>query len=312
MTEYAIEVKNLIKKFGKITAVNNISLKIERGEIFGLLGPDGAGKTTTIRMLAGVIDATSGDISVEGVDVIKNPEGIRDKVGYMSQLFSLYGDLTVLENIAFFADIHKVPMDVRVNRIKELLEFSRLTNFVNRLSQDLSGGMKQKLALACTLIYTPTVLYLDEPTTGVDPVSRRDFWKILGDLHTQGVTLLVSTPYMDEADRCTHVALMNNGKILTTDTPADMRKKMALDVIEVLTPDERAARKVLLNVSVLQSVETFGDRVHVTAKSADTCIPEIKQILKQNNIPFDAVDQIPPSLEDVFVYLIGAQEESDV
>ncbi len=216
----AITITGLRKTFNGLTAVDGIDLQVRRGEIFGLVGPDGAGKTTTMRLLAGLLDPDAGGARVAGFDVQRQTEAMKRQIGYMPQRFSLYGDLTVAENMRFFATIYQVPRAERLARQQRLLEFSRLEPFLKRQAQFLSGGMKQKLALACVLMHTPQVLFLDEPTTGVDPVSRRDFWKILYSLLQEGVTLFVSTPYMDEAERCTRVALMNRGRIIFCGTPA--------------------------------------------------------------------------------------------
>ena len=217
--DLVIEVDNLTKQFKNVTAVHGLNLSIRRGEIFGLLGPDGAGKTTTIRMLCAIMDPSAGSASVAGFDTVKEPEEIKKRIGYMAQQFSLYGDLTVMENLVFFADIFQVERQEREERTRALLDFARLTEFTGRRAAHLSGGMQKKLALACTLIHKPEIIFLDEPTTGVDPVSRREFWDILTELHLEGVTLFVSTPYMDEAERCSRVALMFEGDVIVCDAP---------------------------------------------------------------------------------------------
>lgn len=215
----AVECEGLTKRFGEHVAVDGLTLSIDRGEVFGLIGPDGAGKTTTMRMLTGIMEATSGSARVLGYDTRREAQAIQERIGYVSQRFSLYGDLTVDENIEFFADLFQVPPDERPGRSRRLLEASRMAAFTDRRAQNLSGGMKQKLALTCALIHTPEVLFLDEPTTGVDPVSRREFWDILYGLVSQGMTLVVSTPFMDEAERCDRVAFLHQGRILACDTP---------------------------------------------------------------------------------------------
>jgi len=221
--EYAVETKNLTKKFKDLSAVLNLNIEIRPGEIFGLVGPDGAGKTTTLRMLSTAMEQTSGEAKILGLNIKTDEEKIRDRIGYMPQRFSLYNDLTVDENIEFFADLYNVPKDFRIKRKKELLDVMRLSPFTKRKGGQLSGGMQKKLALASNLIHTPEVLFLDEPTTGVDPVSRRDFWKILYEL--KNVTIVVTTPYMDEADRCNKVGLIREGQLLISDTPEELKKK---------------------------------------------------------------------------------------
>lgn len=220
-----IESANLTRKFEAVTAVDNLNLQIEEGEIFGLVGPDGAGKTTTMRLLTGILEPTHGDGWVYGKHIVKESEELKQNIAYMSQRFGLYEDLTVIENIDFYADIYSVPGRERPARIERLLGFSGLTPFKKRLARNLSGGMKQKLGLACALIHTPKVLFLDEPTNGVDPVSRRDFWQILYQLLREKVTILFSTSYLDEAERCKRVGLMHKGKLLKCDTPATIKKQ---------------------------------------------------------------------------------------
>ena len=233
MTEYAIETSGLTKAFGEVQAVDGLDLTVRSGEIYGLIGPDGAGKTTTMRMLAGVMAASGGEASVLGNDVVNNPESVKKDIAYMSQRFGLYEDLTVRENIDFYAELYLVNAEEKKERFERLMEFSRLSPFTGRLAGNLSGGMKQKLGLACALIHTPKLLLLDEPTNGVDPVSRREFWKILYELLREGVTIFVSTPYMDEADRCHRVGIMDAGRLLIADTPVGIRERIRLSVIEI-------------------------------------------------------------------------------
>ncbi|HEX2950818.1 MAG TPA: ABC transporter ATP-binding protein [Armatimonadota bacterium] len=302
---YAIYAEGLQKRFGNITAVDGLDLHVHPGEIFGLVGPDGAGKTTTMRLLTGLLDADSGQAGVAGFDVLHNPEAVKKHIGYMPQRFSLYGDLTIEENITFFANIYHVPRSERQQREQSLLEFSRLAPFRKRLAQNLSGGMKQKLALVCTLIHTPKVLFLDEPTTGVDPVSRRDFWKILYNLLQQGVTLFVSTPYMDEAERCNRVALMNNGKIMLCDTPTQLKERMHGDLLEVVVTPLREARTLLASLPGVLGMQVFGDRLHVWVEDAKTAQHQIVSALSSNNMAISGIRQATPSLEDVFMSLVG-------
>jgi ABC-2 type transport system ATP-binding protein len=227
-----IALSGLTKKFDAITVVDNISFEAQQGQIFGLVGPDGAGKTTTIRMLAGIMEPTSGTATVDGRDIAKESEQLKEAIGYMSQRFGLYEDLTVIENINFYADIYCVSKQERPQRIKRLFDFSGLEPFQKRLARNLSGGMKQKLGLACSLIHTPKVLFLDEPTAGVDPVSRREFWRILYELIKEGVTILFSTSYLEEAERCGKVALIHKGKLLRCDNPENIKKQTASDSME--------------------------------------------------------------------------------
>ena len=304
MPEIAIETHNLKRTFDGVTAVEDISLTLYEGEVFGLVGPDGAGKTTALRMLSGVMSPSAGDIRILGHDVVADSESIKSIVGYMPQTFGLYGDLTVKENLEFYADLYQVPPDVRPERIRTLLGFGRLEPFVDRLAQNLSGGMKQKLALASTLISEPKMIFLDEPTTGVDPVSRRDFWRILYDLNKQGVTLVVSTPYMDEAERCTRVALMFDGKIVAVDTPEGLRKLMRGELLELETPDERHAREHLSDLPGVLGVEIFGDRVHVVVTDAKSMIDPICDRLVSAGIKVTRIEPVPPGLEDVFVSIL--------
>lgn len=307
--EIALQCEQLRKVFGKRAEVGPVSFQVAPGEIFGLLGPDGAGKTTTMRLLCGIMQPTEGSATVLEFDVRRDPEAIKERIGYMSQRFSLYGDLTVAENIDFFADVFQVPPRERPARAAKLLAASRLTPFQNRLAQNLSGGMKQKLALVCTLIHTPQLLFLDEPTTGVDPVSRRDFWQILYGLVQEGMTLVVSTPYMDEAERCHRIALMNRGHILLCDTPQAVRTHMRGAVIEMQTARSWEARRLLLEIPSVRGVEVFGERLHVVVEDA-ACRPELLQTLAQKEIPVESARAVPAGLEDVFVMLMQEDDHA--
>lgn len=301
---FAIRTSGLHKCFGPVTAVDRIDLSIAPGEIFGLVGPDGAGKTTTMRLLAGLMAADGGEADVAGFDVFRRPEDVKRFIGYMPQRFSLYGDLTVEENLYFFARIYGVTHTERLARERELLAFSRLEPFRKRLARHLSGGMKQKLALACTLIHTPKVLLLDEPTTGVDPVSRRDFWKILYALLQQGVTLFVSTPYMDEAERCNRVALMHHGRITLCDTPDRLKARMHGDLLEIIVTPVSTALPVLGALSGVLAVEIFGDRLHVRVDDAVRLVPHITGSLEGHGAHIESLREITPGLEDVFMSLM--------
>jgi ABC-2 type transport system ATP-binding protein len=298
----AIDILNLSRSFGEIIAVDGISMAIQPGEMFGLVGPDGAGKTTTIRMLCGILAPTSGTAMILGHDIVDKPDAVKKDIGYLSQRFTLYGDLTIDENIEFFAEINNV-YDYKPRR-EELLAFTRLTPFRNRLAERLSGGMKQKLALACTLIHTPRIIFLDEPTTGVDPVSRRDFWKILQSLLKSGITIVMSTPYLDEAERCSRVALMNRGRIMIADTPAGVQKAMKGDVIEIVLERVRDAFILIKGSSLVREVQAFGDRLNVIVDDARRDYPPIAAVMSAAGIPVDSHRVIIPSLENVFISLL--------
>jgi ABC-2 type transport system ATP-binding protein len=305
--DFSVKIEKLCKSFSEIKAVDDISFNIEKGEMFGLVGPDGAGKTTTIRNLCGLIKPDSGKITLLDIDINKHKKEAQNIIGYLSQKFSLYGDLSVDENIEFFADIHGVKN--YFDRRNELLEFTRLTPFRDRPADKLSGGMKQKLALACSLIHRPRILFLDEPTTGVDPVSRRDFWKILSGLIKDGITILLSTPYLDEAERCNRVALMNKGKILALDTPQNIKKSIDREVIEIVCPDARKAYKIIKAEPGLE-VQLFGDRVDIMVEHSDGSLKNILELFTQKGITITSYRVIPPSLENVFIHLVGDKKEN--
>jgi ABC-2 type transport system ATP-binding protein len=295
----AVKTLALSKTFESVEAVRSLDLEVREGEMFGLVGPDGAGKTTTIRMLCGLLKPTSGQASVLGIDVIKAPDRLKSQIGYFSQKFSLYGDLTVDENIEFFAEIHLVR-DFRPRR-DELLEFTRLAPFRDRLADRLSGGMRQKLALACALIHTPRIILLDEPTTGVDAVSRRDFWKILSSLTRSGITIVMTTPYMDEAERCSRVGLLGAGRLLAADTPQGIKRLMRGTVVEIVCPEIRRGFAVLKTVPGVTEVQLFGDRLNAVVADPDREIPAIEAALNAAGIPVLQRRVLAPSLENVFI-----------
>ncbi len=305
---HAIEIKNLTKSFDALTAVDNLSLSVAAGEIFGLVGPDGAGKTTTMRMLTAIMEPTSGEAWVAGHHIVKEGEAIKEKIAYMSQKFGLYPDLTVMENIDFYADIYEVPRRGRSAKVEELLAFSNLTPFKQRMAGKLSGGMKQKLGLACALIHTPKVLFLDEPTNGVDPVSRRDFWRILYQLLRDNVTIFVSTAYLDEAERCNRLALLNKGKLLALGTPDEVKELMQGTIYEIRTSEPRRASLLLQEKLDGDSVGLFGDRVHVVTNRPERVQQISKAELAAANIQLNNLQVIPPSLEDVFVSVLAGQQ----
>ncbi|HEX9373638.1 MAG TPA: ABC transporter ATP-binding protein [Roseiflexaceae bacterium] len=306
----AIETTDLTRNFGPVRAVDGLNLRVPAGRIYGLVGPDGAGKTTTLRILCGALLADSGRALVAGIDIGKDPEQVRRHIGYMPQRFSLYGDLTVLENMRFFADVYRVPRGERAALTERLLEFSQLAQFGDRRADALSGGMKQKLALACTLIHQPRVLLLDEPTTGVDPVARREFWDILRDAVNQdGMTVLVSTPYMDEADRCHVVGFMRAGKLLASDSPRNLQALIPGVVLEVQAAPRHAAELALRALPGIRDVQVFGDRLHAVA-DAVPADDELRRRLADGGAALHAVRAIPPTMEDVFMHL--QREAQDV
>ncbi|MHB0939621.1 MAG: ABC transporter ATP-binding protein [Armatimonadota bacterium] len=304
---YAIRAQGLRKTFGGLAAVDGLDLAVREGEIFGLVGPDGAGKTTTMRMLCGILDPDAGEMEVAGFDVRKRPEEVKRRIGYMSQRFSLYGDLTVGENLYFSARIYGVPHQERIKRERELLGFSRLEPFRDRLAQHLSGGMKQKLALACTLMHTPPVLFLDEPTTGVDPVSRRDFWRILYELVQEGITLFVSTPYMDEAERCNRVALIDKGRIILCDTPDRLKRRMRGELLEVIADPLREASDAVAGLPGVLGAQVFGERLHLWVEDAAKGEEAVRAALTGKKITIINIRRAEPGLEDVFISVISNQ-----
>jgi len=309
----AIRTENLTKRFGDLTAVDSLTLGVDEGEIFGLVGPDGAGKTTTMRLLTSIMEPTSGDAWVAGCHVVKQAEAIKENIGYMSQRFGLYPDLTVMENIAFYADIYCEPRKGREEKINRLLAFSNLTPFKKRLAGNLSGGMKQKLGLVCALIHTPKVLFLDEPTNGVDPVSRRDFWRILYRLLREKVTIFVSTAYLDEAERCNRVALIDRGKMLACGTPDEVKKLMRGTILEIRCEQPRRVSALLKEKLTGVSVGLFGDRVHVVGNQPEEEIASSAgRLLADAGMPVAGMRKIEPTLEDVFVSVIAEKDKLQI
>ena len=300
----AVRTKGLQKRFGAVTAVEGLSLAVPGGELFGLVGSDGAGKTTTLRMLAGIMEPSGGEAFVLGRNMSSQAEAVRGEIGYMSQRFGLYPDLTVLENLRFYADIQMIPRRERAGRIEELLAFSKLAPFKDRWAGKLSGGMKQKLGLACALVHKPRILLLDEPTNGVDPVSRRDFWRILHLLLTQGVTIIVATAYLDEAERCGRVGLMHRGKLLACDTPRELKRLVKGGVLELTTGEPRRAVRLLSGVFPTGSVVLFGEKLHLYAPQPDEAQQTAAQKLKEAGLELVQVRRVEPSLEDLFVSLL--------
>jgi ABC-2 type transport system ATP-binding protein len=304
----AIQTENLTKAFGSIIAVNQLNLRVNRGEIFGLVGPDGSGKTTIMRMFSGILPPTEGEAWILDYPITKQAEPLKEKIGYMAQRFALYGDLTVLENIHFYADLYDVPKKERPARIERLLSFSNLTPFQGRLAQNLSGGMKQKLGLACALVHTPELLFLDEPTNGVDPVSRRDFWNILYDLLKEGVTIFVSTAYLDEAERCHRIGLMHQGKLLSVGTPDEIKNLLPGELWEIRCRNRMIAQELLKGLPGVKSSGIFGARIHVVLEGGEKTLSEIEKTLQDHGIEVDSRKKISPSIEDVFIATVNTEE----
>jgi len=303
MTE-AITFRNVVKRYGPTVALDRVSLEIARGEMFGLIGPDGAGKTTAIRAMCGLLHVEEGEIRVMGVDPVRDHRRLTDRVGYLSQRFSLYGDLTIDENIAFFAEIHGMP-EYRARR-EQLLAMTQLAPFRKRLADRLSGGMKQKLALACTLVHQPELIILDEPTTGVDPVSRREFWKLLSEFLSEGITILMSTPYLDEAERCSRVALLHEGRVLAVDEPERLRDLMPGRMLEMQTGSTPGLLEMVRRMPGVDDAQVFGERVHVRLHdTAEEAVERFITALRGTPLADAAVRAVPPSLEDVFIARLG-------
>ena len=303
----AIQFQSVTKRYGAVTALNEASFDIRRGEMFGLIGPDGAGKTTAIRAACGLLRPDSGTVVVLGRDPVREHRAITGALGYLSQRFSLYGDLSIDENIAFFAEIHGMRQYQAAR--DRLLEMTQLTAFRARRADRLSGGMKQKLALACTLVHEPDVLLLDEPTTGVDPVSRREFWKLLSEFLSSGLTIVMATPYLDEAERCTRVALLHEGRVLALEAPDTLQGAFAGQLIEVATGSSRPPIDVLAAVAGVGDVQAFGDRTHVRLVGVSQAegIARVTAALERARIPVLSARPVGASLEDVFIDLVMGQ-----
>jgi len=298
-----IRTEKLCKDFQQTRAVRDLDLEVRRGELFGLVGPDGAGKTTTMRMLTGILDPTSGQAWIDGISVLSDPEGIKEHLAYMPQRFGLYQDLTVMENLIFYADLFRVPRKERGPRLDQLFGFSRLGPFKDRLAGALSGGMKQKLGLACALIHSPRLLLLDEPTNGVDPVSRRDFWKILYDLLKQGITIMVSTAYLDEAERTTRVAFMHKGSIIQLGEPQKLKALVQGVMMELIPSDIPGSRALLSEMPGILDANVFGEGLHVRLRDASVA-DEVRRRLEDGGVEVVSFKRILPAMEDAFLSLI--------
>jgi ABC-2 type transport system ATP-binding protein len=307
--KYSVEIRDLVKAFGSFVAVDHVSLSVEKGEIFGFLGPNGAGKSTTIRMLCGLLTPSGGSASVNGFDVARQPEEIRRTIGYMSQRFSLYDDLTVEENIDFFTGIYGVARALRAERKNYVLEMANLTERRRSLTRTLSGGWKQRLALGCAILHDPPVLFLDEPTSGVDPIARGAFWGLIHDLSETGHTIFVSTHYMDEAEYCHRLALMYKGKVIALGTPAELKNGLVShSLLNLDVADPLAAMRALDGLPGVFDVAVFGGGLHVTVDDPDAAIARMREHLQARGIAVRKLEQIQPSMEDVFVAMIEAED----
>jgi ABC-2 type transport system ATP-binding protein len=307
----SIQTIHLTKSFESLTAVKDLNLEVKTGEIFGLVGPDAAGKTTTLRMLCGILAPDGGEATVVGCDIRRETESLKEKVGYLPQRFGLYGDLTVLENIHFYGDLYQVPMQKRMERIERLLQFANLKPFGKRRAQDLSGGMKQKLGLICALIHTPQVLFLDEPTTGVDPLSRRDFWFILYDLLREGVTILFSTSYLDEAERCSRVGLIYQGDLLIADTPSAVKAQIGGKILELRVENHQKGMKVIEGIELIRSLVLSGDKIHILVDDSEKAEKVVREVLKGQNMEILDLVVVRPSLEDAFVSIVQKKQRNN-
>ena len=310
--EIAISTRGLVKQFkaktGTVTAVKDVKLKVLRGETFGLIGPDGAGKTTTTRVILGLLKRTAGESSILGYDSMRDTYKIRERVGYIAQQFALPGDLTVMENMQFFANVQGVSREEQRRRIPELIEFAGLTDFTKRLGSQLSGGMKKKLALACSLVHEPQVVMLDEPTLGVDPVSRREFWDLLGNLRAEkGLTIFVCTPYMDEAERCNWVGLMYEGQLIAHDSPNTIKTMVPGRLLEFTPSDFVPAWRLVEGLAGVLEVQTYGMMLHVFVDDVERRRQEIEAALAAQGITCAGMREIEPRMEEAFISLIRRQ-----
>ncbi|HOV49302.1 MAG TPA: ABC transporter ATP-binding protein [Anaerolineae bacterium] len=311
-----ITAQNLVKTFhtrrGTVKAVDGVTLEVRRGETFGLIGPDGAGKTTTTRVILGLLRRTAGESAILGYDSMRDPYAIRERIGYIAQQFALPADLTVMENMRFFADVHGVSLAEQKRRIPALLEFAGLTKFTDRLGGRLSGGMKKKLALACSLVHEPQVVLLDEPTLGVDPVSRREFWNLLGRLRAeQGLTIFVCTPYMDEAERCDWVGLLYQGQIIARNTPTAIKQMVPGRLLQFAPQPFPPAQRLVTGMEGVLEVQTYGANLHVFVDDVARRQPQIEAALRAEGIRYDGFREIEPRMEEAFISLIRRRREAN-
>jgi len=300
-----VELDGLTRRFGALTAVDGLSFAVGRGELFGLVGPDGAGKTTTLRMLAGVLRPSAGDARLDGVSVARDPERVKHSIAYMAQRFGLYGDLTVAENLEFYADLYRVPRAQRPARLERLFRFSALGPVQSRLAGQLSGGMRQKLALSCCLIHEPAILLLDEPTFGVDPISRRDLWLIVHEMVAHGTTVVVSTAYMDEAERFDRLAMLHRGRLVALDTAESLQRGLGIELLAVQVDRVHEARAAARALPGVRSAAVFGDRLHVAVADAAQDAPRLAAGLRAAGFTVGEARTVAPSLEDVFIERIA-------
>ena len=307
--EYAVTVENLEKRYGDFQAVNKVSFQVKRGEIFGFLGPNGAGKSTTMRMLCGIIVPTAGKANVLGYDVFEEAEKIKAQIGYMSQKFSLYEDLTVEENIDFYSGIYQIPQAKKSARKKWVIKMSGLDEHRNSLTSVLAGGWRQRLALGCALLHKPPVIFLDEPTSGVDPISRRNFWDLIYELAAEGVTVFVTTHYMDEAEYCDRLAMIYRGELVAIGTPDEMKTRyMSADILNLECSDPFKMLQEVKKIPEIKEAALFGRGLHLSVENAQQAIPVIVTVLKEKESSYTRLDKIKPSLEDVFVSIIEARD----
>ncbi len=307
----SVAVEDLVKRFGDFTAVDRVSFETRRGEIFGFLGPNGAGKSTMIRMLCGLLKPTSGRATVAGFDVAREPEAVRQSIGYMSQKFSLYADLRVIENLRFFAGLYNVPRDVLADRIRSVIGMSRLSGHENEIVANLAGGWKQRLALGCAVLHRPPILFLDEPTSGVDPVSRRLFWDLIHQMAGEGVTVFVTTHYMDEAEYCNRLAMIDRGRLVALGTPTELKQRaLKGDLLTVECEPLGRALEIIQTAPGVLDAAVFGDALHVVVKSAEAAFSVLPYYLNEHDVRCKRIAAIRPSLEDVFVALTAGTRES--
>ncbi len=306
--EPAVKLQRLTRDFGELRAVDGLQFDVSPGELFGIVGPDGAGKTTTLRMLAGVLPPTEGDAELAGISVAKDPEAVKPHIAYMSQRFGLYADLTVRENIEFYADLYEVPKSERSARLDRLYQFSALRPFENRLAGQLSGGMKQKLGLSCALVHEPEIMLLDEPTFGVDPISRRDLWLIVHEMVSRGTTVVVSTAYMDEAERCDRIALLHEGGVVAIDTPENLQGRLRGRILRISTSEPRRVRDLVTEHDGALHAVLFGDTVHISFDDPDRNWQAIRDILESRGISVQSFGPAEATMEDVFIDLVRSKE----
>jgi len=308
MNEFAIWTKNLTKKFGDFVSVDNVSIQVEKGEIYGFIGANGAGKTTTIRMLCGILDPTSGEGKVAGFDIFTEQEKIKENIGYMSQKFSLYNDLTVEENINFYCGAYKLSNQERKIAKERAYKISELKNLKDTLTRDLPVGWKQRLALSCALLHNPQIVFLDEPTAGVDPISRRKFWDLIYELSSEGITVFVTTHFLDEAEHCTKIGLINNGKIVAQDTPSRLKNYFDLEIYEILSSDNIKLYELIDREQIGRNVSIYGNSIHFVIRKDETVENEVFNLAKKNGIEIHSMSKIHPTLEDVFINLIEEKQ----